>query len=427
MLQYKNESEVPMQAEYVKYIKDNIKLKLTQPDKKSSEHQEIVCLICKHTFVATPKSKMANFRKYKTQGCPECYKKRLAVTKPSRQKLKLFQISKNYHILDTKDNITYTVMRKDCGHIFNAHCTNLRYNKISCKLCNKTEADPLNDILSLKRYGFQYQAIESGHLYLNQDTRMAVIIHIVEKCLEQKVGNRYVKGINEKYRSFGYRVLQFWDTEIIEKHKLISKKIEYIAKFTPPTKIYARNCKIKQIDAATKNDFLEKYHIQGKTSASLSFGAYYKDILVAVMTFSTPRILMNKSYVGKEGVWELSRFATHESYSIVGIASKLLAHFKKSVSWTYIYSFADLRWSIGELYERLNFVEEAKNKPEYYYYIDGKLHHRWGFRRHALAEKYPDKFNSEKTEYENMLAMGYDRVWDAGILKYGMYNETTRI
>lgn len=412
-----------MTPEYINYIKTNIKLKLSEPDKNSGEHQEIACLICSHKFVATPKSKVANYKKYNKAGCPKCYSKRLETSKPERKRLQIEQISNNYIILDDVNSSTYTVMRKECGHIFNAHSINLRYNKISCKVCGKKSKDPLNDILDLKLYGFTFQLSDDGYIYVNNEKKIIVIVHEVKKCLEQLVGNRYIKTTRQKYVNSGFRVLQFWDHEIIENHKLISNKIKYIAHSANLPKIYARCCTIMRIDASTKNHFLEQNHIQGKTSARLSYGAFFEGQLVAVMTFSSPRILMNRSYVGKTGLWELSRFASHEKYNVVGIASKLLNHFKRDQSWNYIYSFADLRWSIGGVYEKLGFIKEAINKPEYYYYIDNKLHHRWGFRRHALAEKYPDMFNPERTEYQNMLDMGYDRIWDAGMIKYGIYND----
>lgn len=36
----------------------------------------------------------------------------------------------------------------------------------------------------------------------------------------------------------------------------------------------------------------------------------------------------------------------------------------------------------------------------------------------------PESYDSEKTEYQNMIEMGFDRVWDCGTLKYALKNNT---
>jgi len=190
-------------------------------------------------------------------------------------------------------------------------------------------------------------------------------------------------------------------------------------------RVFARNTEIRIISNDDKNEFLNKVHIQGSDVSQINLGAFYGDTLVAVMTFCRPRILMNKTYYGKDGYWELSRFATLNGYHVVGGASKLLTYFKRNYDWKYIYSFADMRWSseYNNVYLSLGFLPDTKNiTSEYHYVIDGIRKHRWGFRRDALKEKFPNQFNPAKTEYENMLSMGIDRVWDCGGIKYILEN-----
>ena len=63
--------------------------------------------------------------------------------------------------------------------------------------------------------------------------------------------------------------------------------------------------------------------------------------------------------------WELNRFCSHSDFVISGIASKLLNYFKKNYQWTKIFSYADRRWSVGDLYKKLGFDLECSVGPNY--------------------------------------------------------------
>jgi hypothetical protein len=127
---------------------------------------------------------------------------------------------------------------------------------------------------------------------------------------------------------------------------------------------------------------------------------------------------MNGGY-NESGSWELSRFATDTNYRVPGIASRLLTHFQRNHQWSMIYSYADKRWSVGNVYTQLGFTESGHNPPAYWYVVDGKRKHRWGYRKDVLREVYSG-YDSSKTEYQMMLEQGIDRVWDCGTIKYTM-------
>jgi hypothetical protein len=141
------------------------------------------------------------------------------------------------------------------------------------------------------------------------------------------------------------------------------------------------------------------------------------------MTFSAPRVALgqkNKSSTDKQGVWELSRFCTDVKYRIPGIASKLLTHFKRTQpDWWQIYSFADKRWSVGNMYTILGFKLTTDNPPSYFYVVDGVRKHRWNYRKDNLKKILP-QYDPKLTEYANMEMHGFWRVWDCGTLKFEM-------
>ena len=90
-----------------------------------------------------------------------------------------------------------------------------------------------------------------------------------------------------------------------------------------------------------------------------------------------------------------------------------------------IKSFADRRWTINEennLYKQLGFKFVSYTNPDYKYYntnVDKyKRWHKFGFRKQILLKKYPDKLDKNMTDKEMVKALGYDRIWDCGLIKY---------
>jgi hypothetical protein len=202
---------------------------------------------------------------------------------------------------------------------------------------------------------------------------------------------------------------------------LLSAKLKHYTQLGTPNRIHARQCTIRECPPAEKKQLLDSNHIQGNDTCSISLGAYFETTLVAVMTFSAPRVALgqkNKSLSDKQGVWELSRFCTDVKYRIPGIASKLLTHFKRTQpDWRRIYSFADKRWSVGNMYTILGFKLTVDNPPSYFYVVDGVRKHRWNYRKDNLKKILP-QFDPKLTEYANMELHGFWRVWDCGTLKF---------
>ena len=117
--------------------------------------------------------------------------------------------------------------------------------------------------------------------------------------------------------------------------------------------------------------------------------------------------------------YELVRYATDSDYICVGVASKLLNYFKKNFIYSSIYSYADKRWSDGNLYKALKFNMESESDPGYMYFKDGEVHYRYKFAKHKQKDLL-QKFNPSKTEYENMMDNGFDKLYDCGNYKFVM-------
>ena len=221
----------------------------------------------------------------------------------------------------------------------------------------------------------------------------------------------------EKYKKCldrGVQLITFWEDQIIYKpdiiESMICSKLGIIE-----NKIYARNCSVKEINSDICSDFLNKNHIQGKTSSKIKLGLYLNNELVSVMTFNNGNRCSgskNKS----ENEWELSRFCSKQNNAVVGGASKLLNYFINTYSPSKIISFACLDISNGSLYKRLGF--EESNYSEGYWYInskDNKRYHRSTFTKAKLIQ---DGYDPDMTESEIMAMRKFYKIYDCGRIKF---------
>lgn len=203
---------------------------------------------------------------------------------------------------------------------------------------------------------------------------------------------------------------------------LLRQKLLHITKQSNSMRVYARSTKVVSLDKASTDKFLDRYHLQGTVQHQHSFGLMYNDDIVAVMTFTKPRAALGRN-TQIEDEWELSRYATNYNYHVIGGAGKLLKRFKSTVSWTKIFSYADKRWSSGNMYETLGFDQVADNPPQYFYNVgDGRRQHRWMFRKDILKTKFAHVYDENLTEEQILENAGLYRIWDCGTLTYELCN-----
>ena len=224
--------------------------------------------------------------------------------------------------------------------------------------------------------------------------------------------DRYT-GVNNIKNNPNLRVIHLFSDEILLKTKITFNRLKNILGLIH-YKIPGRKCIIKEIDSPTKNKFLEKYHIQGKDNSSIRLGAFYKSRLVAVMTFGAYRI-SNGLQPTKDN-FELVRFCSINNFLIHGIANKLLSYFENKYNYNELISYADRRWSNGNLYLKLNFILSHYSNPNYWYSKDGITRlHRFRFRKNILSTVIKN-FNPELSETQNMINNNYLRFYDCGAI-----------
>lgn len=210
-----------------------------------------------------------------------------------------------------------------------------------------------------------------------------------------------------KCKDIGYDLITIFEDEWIYRKEVVKRYLLNKIGYSGEDRVFARNCAVMSINKKESRDFLEENHLQGAGPDSIRYALTHNNQVVACMTF--------KSRV--PGVFELSRYAT--SKKIVGGFSKLLKHFQRNNEWEEIITFADRRWSNGDLYDGIGFELVDTLKPDYRYVVGNRREHKFGFRHRSLAKKL-ENYDPNLTEHENCLNHKIYRIYDCGLLKYSM-------
>lgn len=219
----------------------------------------------------------------------------------------------------------------------------------------------------------------------------------------------------QKCQNIGYKLIHIfeYDWRDANKKKIIKEKLKAILNIEQST-IYARKCIIDDNVYEFKKTFLNENHIQGNDSSSICLGLRFNNQLVAIMTFGKPRF--NKKFK-----WELMRYATKSGYRILGGAGKLLSYFRKKYQGNII-TYADRKYSNGNMYQKLGFKFQYNTEPNYVWINSNKkqfILNRYKTQKNKL-NKLLKNFDSNKTEVENMQNNGFYQVFDAGNKVYSL-------
>lgn len=230
------------------------------------------------------------------------------------------------------------------------------------------------------------------------------------------VGKDYHLDKTERLEREGYRLVHVFEDEWDGKREIVESRVSNIIGVCK-RRIYARKCKVVEVSPKAEMEFLSNNHLQGFVSSSHRIGLEHDGELVALMTFSKPRIAVGMK--GDEGTYELLRLCTKVGTCVVGGAAKMLKSFEENVRPRKIVSYADRRWSQGDVYQKLGFRLDHVSRPNYWYLPSGcsERHHRFSFRKSVLSRKLKT-FDPDMTEAENMMANGYTRIWDCGNLVF---------
>lgn len=209
------------------------------------------------------------------------------------------------------------------------------------------------------------------------------------------------KGVDKHYHENksklayekGIRLIHLYEWDIL------TDKIKSLLKISlgASDKIYARNCTIKEISNREAREFNMLNHLQGHRNAQVTYGLFYKDSLVQLMSFSKTKY--NKNLTG-DNDWEIIRGCPGSNNIVIGGVSKLFKHFIREYNPDNVFSYCDFNKFDGKSYELLGMKFIGYTGPDKTWIVDGQ----------------PIKRNPKK--YKELKESADYIVWGAGSKKY---------
>lgn len=345
------------------------------------------------------------------------------------EKLKGLMTASNVLPLDPSVFVDSTTPIKfkcnECGHEFERIWQHINaYDKIPCPNCYVSKKRKAQNELCE-----WVKTVYTGEV-LQEQTINGIEIDIyipdkkvaIEYCGMIWHSTKYKKNKDShknKYvicKTAGIRLLTIFEDEWLIKNDICKSRIMNTLGVINE-KIYGRDLVCKSIATTDAVNFCKDNHIQGGGTCSFAYGLYHSEELVSVMTFSIPSIAKHAS---SEYNYELNRFCSKKYVVIHGAANKLFSKVKEDYKGVKIYTFSDLRWNNGNVYEQMGFTLLGITRPNYYYVgqsTNWVRKHRYTYAKHKLLEMFRDS-DPSKTEEQIAEDNGLYQVFDCGHLKY---------
>lgn len=209
----------------------------------------------------------------------------------------------------------------------------------------------------------------------------------------------------KELNSLGFRYIGIMEDEWDNVPEIVKSRLENLLGISK--RVYARKCTISEISSKDASTFCKTNHIQHAGRSNVRYGLYHDNELISVMTFSKSNISR------KISEWEINRFCNKLGHTVIGGASRLFKKFINDHNPDSVISYADLRWSEGELYKNLGFVFMHETVPNYWYVEKNRVHR---IHRYTLRKTKED--DQSKTEKELRSEQGFSRIYDCGSSKW---------
>ena len=335
--------------------------------------------------------------------------------------------NEEFNLIKVRDEIKYNSLKKNNINILYFSDANIKYPYSVIEdineLINSIKKAPYKNYTYLEKFYVNklYNNITdfySGYIKLFKNNIFIPEFNLLIKIIDINYHNELNAETNillnnlKKCILHNINLIQLYSDELEYKFDIIlsilRNKIHNINH-----KLYARKCEIREItDSKIVSEFLDTNHIQGKCGSSTKLGLYYNNELISLMTFGKSRHFVGSCYHGE---YELLRFCNKLNTVVIGGASKLFNYFIKKYNPKSVISYADRRWSQGNLYEKLGFKLYNESKPNYFYILNEKRKNRFNFRKSILVK---NGFDKNKSEHKIMLNRGIYRIYDCGCLCY---------
>lgn len=145
---------------------------------------------------------------------------------------------------------------------------------------------------------------------------------------------------------------------IPEKKQAIINHLRRLFKLDNAITIMADQCELRTVPRNTSYAFLDANSVQGRDSARICYGLYYKGELVYVMTFV-------KASAAHPGAYTLSRCCSKLGVIVSGGASRLFMYFCNQYNPQVVLASSDISKSTGQVFETLGFSLYKIQEPDF--------------------------------------------------------------
>lgn len=133
-------------------------------------------------------------------------------------------------------------------------------------------------------------------------------------------------------------------------------------------RVYARKCSVRPITNKEAAELNNAVHLQGHRTAQVTYGLFYNDELVQLMSFSKTKYNKN---LKTDNSWEIIRSCTKSNYQVVGGASKLFKAFIQEYTPDTVFSYCDFNKFDGKSYEALGMKFIGYTSPDMKWLLPG--------------------------------------------------------
>lgn len=215
--------------------------------------------------------------------------------------------------------------------------------------------------------------------------------------LKKEKNYHYQKSLEAEKK--GIRLIHIYEYEWNNPKKVeILQSLLKIAFGEVSEKIYARKCEIKEITNKEAKLFNEKNHLQGHRNAQVTYGLFYNNQLVQLMSFSKTKYNKN---LKNDNSWEIIRGCPGSNNIVVGGVGKLFKHFIKEYDPEEVFSYCDFNKFDGSGYEAIGMKLIGYTGPDM----------KWVMPDMSVVERSPKKHKDLKEKAKA-------QIFGAGSKKY---------
>lgn len=207
----------------------------------------------------------------------------------------------------------------------------------------------------------------------------------------------------------GVNLIHIFEDEWLNNKDIVEGKLKALVDKCP-IKVDALKCEMCPVDAATTHNFFKSNHLNPIKPDSNSFNVSltFDDEIVSMMSFAID--------VG-HNCWVLNGFCDKIGIAVSGSKLAMIGYFESAMEPAALKFIDDRRWSSFDVeFEFLNFKLTESTPPKYYYLTGTNGMNR--ISPDQMDFTVYEKFDANKSEWENAIELGVDRIWDCGELVY---------